>query len=169
MPAVNVPDLIDQCLRHGLRLSIHAGELVIEGDPSAVTGALIGELRTHQAGVVAALAGTVAGPVTGQPLPRALWRLELTDAGAAWRYYEAMITAGYLVRLEGRAQPEQWDVCAPAGAAASPPALPGWLARDFVTFAEAWDYWSSQAGYTRALWRDQAQSCYHVGPAQYCA
>ena len=165
MPAVNVADLIDRCTRQGLRLSILAAELVIEGDPSAVNGVLISELRTHQAGVVAALAVTVAGPAPRQPLPRALWRLELTDAGAAWRYYEAMGAAGYLVHLVGRAQPEQWDVCAPPIAAAAAPALPGELARDFATFAEAWDYWSSLAGYIRALWRDQARRCYHVGPA----
>lgn len=97
-------------------------------------------------------------------LPRALWRRDLTSHADAWRHYEAMCAAGYQVCLVGRAVPEQWDVCAPVAAAATPPALPTELARDFVTFVEAWRYWGSLAGYARALWRDEARSCYHVGP-----
>lgn len=107
---------------------------------------------------------TIVGATAGQPLPRTLWRLDLTSHADAWRHYEAMEAAGYRVQLVGHADAQTWDVCASVAAAATPPALPAELARDFATFVEAWRYWGSQAGYVRALWRDETRSCYHVGP-----
>lgn len=160
MQPVNVGELIDRSNRYGLKLIATAGELVIEGYASPPATKLIGELRTHQAAVIAALAGASAttsarAPVPGElqrePLPRAMWRQNLEDGAEAWRYFDAMTGAGYRVRLVFRMDPDRWHVLAPAAEEPPSPALPGELARSFETFAEAWGYWSEQSGYDRVL------------------
>ncbi len=166
MQSVNVGELIDRSNRYGLKLIAAAGELVIEGYASPPATKLIGELRTHQAAVVAALAGAsetaparapVPGELQREPLPRSMRRQNLEDGAEAWRYFDAMIGAGYRVRLVFRMDPDRWHVLAPAAEEPPPPPLPGELARSFETFAEAWGYWSEQSGYDRVLSRDSGR------------
>ena len=94
-----------------------------------------------------------------EALPRALWRLDLTSHADAWRYYTAMLAAGYQVRLLGHAENKCWDVCAPPAPAPTAAPLPADLARSFPTFAAAWAYWQGLHGHARSLgWDPQAKN-----------